>query len=450
MNPIIAFEQSAVERLRKAAEIDPLETCAAGLVATAGTRAGRPRLLVRELAPVSPDAYVYRSAYGAELSPAFCMSLANRARASGCGAALAHTHPGSDSLGDFSQTDNRGEAPLRAYFDRRAPGSQHVSALVTVSGGACRSLGARGNATFQVVGRYLREIAGVDLAAGSTIAERYDRQVRIFGPDAQRELHGRRVAVVGCGGTGSFVATELAYLGVGDFLLIDNDVVDESNLNRLIGATPADVGTSKAVVAANWISKIAPQTKTSARVADVVDHDVAIALLDCDFIFLCTDSHASRAIVNQIAYQYLIPTIDVGVAIHSRGGTITDVVGRVQMLSSGLPCLVCSGWIDSNQVRTEMMNAEQRRTDPYFSGPGVPQPAVVSLNGTVSSLAITMFLSATAGVPSAPRLLLYDALRGAVRPTAMDPVANCLVCSSTGSLARGDTWDLPTRRDAVR
>jgi molybdopterin/thiamine biosynthesis adenylyltransferase len=58
---------------------------------------------------------------------------------------------------------------------------------------------------------------------------RYDRQIRAFGVAGQNILKSLRVGIVGLGGTGSIVLQELAHLGVTDFLLLDPDVVEESN-----------------------------------------------------------------------------------------------------------------------------------------------------------------------------------------------------------------------------
>jgi hypothetical protein len=150
--------------------------------------------------------------------------------------------------------------------------------------------------------------------------------------------------------------------------------------------------------------------------------------------------------VNQIAYQYLIPTIDMGVAIHTSNGKVDHVVGRVHTLSSGLACLSCAGWLNPTQIRFEMMNADQRRVDAYFHGQEVPQPAVVSLNATMASVAITTFLSVMAALPTEARLIHYDAILGSMRPQFLSPDPTCVVCSLDGALARGDTWELPTRK----
>jgi len=168
-------------------------------------------------------------------------------------------------------------------------------------------------------------------------------------------------------------------------------------------------------------------------------------LLNVDFIMCCTDTQGSRAVINQIAYQYLIPAIDIGVRIDALAGEVKSVSGRVQMLAPGLACLVCQSLLDPEVVRHDLLSEEERQRDPYIVGAQEPQPSVISLNGTVSSLAVTMFLAATLGVPLEARHQIYIADRGVVRAVASSPLPDCVVCSLRGSLARGDLWNLPWR-----
>ncbi len=67
------------------------------------------------------------------------------------------------------------------------------------------------------------------------------------------------------------------------------------------------------------------------------------------------DSHASRAVVGQAAYQYLVPAIDMGVSISVAEGLITHITGRVQLLAPGQPCLSCTGALDGEQIRRELL-----------------------------------------------------------------------------------------------
>ncbi len=81
----------------------------------------------------------------------------------------------------------------------------------------------------------------------------------IVGSEALEKLHRSKVAVFGVGGVGSFVVEGLARAGVGNFILVDNDVVDLSNLNRQIIATHSSIGRTKVDVAKERILDINPE-----------------------------------------------------------------------------------------------------------------------------------------------------------------------------------------------
>jgi hypothetical protein len=433
--PQVALLQAAASR--------EVETCAAGLAFPAGTHNGQPVFTVRGLHEVQDDAYDGdRTAYAASLKPAFNTELANAAKKAGAGVLLVHTHVGEHPLETFSGVDDQGEVPLAEYFGRRLPGVPCFTSVFTQKTVRARRLAGGSDLDVMVIGRELHSEKGHAPVKG----DRHHRQVLAFGERGQAAVSSVRVAIVGLGGTGSVVASQLAHLGVRSMLLIDPDVVEATNLNRLVGATSSHVGRAKVEVAAHHIRSISPEVQVSTLIGDVADDPVARALLEVDFIFCCTDSMSSRAVLNQLAYQYLIPCIDMGVGIHVHNGDVQFIAGRVQMLSPGLPCLVCTEKLDFEQVRREMLTEEQRKADPYIQGEAVPQPAVISLNSTVSSAAVTMFLAAVAGVPSAARMLTYDGKLGTMRAAGMDPRPRCIACSEDGGLGRGSTWPLPTRK----
>ena len=241
------------------------------------------------------------------------------------------------------------------------------------------------------------------------VAGAFDRQVRAFGARAQRVLQGLHVAIVGLGGTGSIVCQQLAHLGVGEFTLIESDTVEITNLNRLAGASNGDFGRPKVDIAAEGIQRVAPNARVHVFRADVTRAPTARTLTGVDLIFGCTDSHGSRAVLQQVAYQYLIPLVDMGVVIVARAPEITHAYGRVQLLAPGKPCFTCSGLLNPEQVRRDMLSEVERKADPYIVGQAEPAPAVMSINGTVASLSVTMALAVMADVPSKGRHLLYGA-----------------------------------------
>ena len=393
---------------------------------------GTERLLVRELHFPEPNDYSKRGPLEAELHPSVVARVSKRARAEDAALIFVHSHPGATPP-VFSLVDDRGEEHLAKFLAHRVPKRSHA-ALVVSEGGVCaRLLGT--DQPVRVIGLGInREVLFDPSDTAFSPSEVFDRQVRAFGVEGQRLLHGLRVAIVGLGGIGSLVAQQLVHLGVRGFVLIDPDTLEATNLNRVAGAVSADLGRPKVEIAAGYIRSVAPDASVQCVHGDVTRVGVARELLNADLILGCTDSHGSRAVLQQVAYQYLIPCIDMGVTIAVAGGKVTHIYGRVQLLAPGHTCLTCSGLLNPNEVRHDMMTPFERQADPYIVGKREPAPAVMSLNGTVASLAVTMLLSVVCGVPVGGRHLLYNARASVLRTVRAQADPNCYICSRLGVL----------------
>lgn len=406
---------------------------------------GRRALLVRDTIFACDADYARRSPTHAELKPEFVARVTKRAKLANLSLVFVHTHPG-DLPPRFSRTDDEGERELVAFLARRDLSLLH-GALVLSDGGMCaRVLG--GCDPLRVISTGDRLTTEFD--PNNKVGEPdlvFDRQVRAFGVEGQRVLRGLCVGIVGLGGTGSIAAQQLAHLGVRSLVLIDPDHLEPTNLNRVVGTSEADLGQPKVDLARRHIQSIAPVAAVHTVVGDVVHAAVAKELLEADLILCCTDSQGSRSVVQQIAYQYLVPCIDVGSAITHLGGRVTGVFGRVQMLGPGQPCLWCSGLLSSEEVRRDMMTVFERKTDPYIPGAEEPAPAVISLNATVVSLAVTMMLGIVTPIPIGPRYLNYNATASTLRPAQATAQADCFICSRRGVLGQGDLQPLFARQD---
>jgi molybdopterin-synthase adenylyltransferase len=402
------------------------------------------RLLVREVQQAPADTYQKRSAVDIVLSPSYVAWVAKQALSREQALVFVHTHPRCENVPAFSPPDDRGEKALAEFLWRRIPAVPHGALVLSEGGCRARELGTEEPMRVVQVGKTLQ--FPFDPMSSPSTQFAFDRQVRAFGEQGQARLRSLRVGIVGLGGTGSIVAEQLAHLGIRNFLLIDPDVADESNLNRLVGASLKDVGKPKVEVAARHVESICLDVKTEPVIGSVLHASTACRLADVDFFFCCTDSYGSRAVLSQLAFQYLIPCIDTGVSISSKDGRVIHITGRVQMLAPGLGCLTCAGLLDSDAVRRDLMTDFERQSDPYFIGAHEPQPAVISLNGTVVSLAVTMFLAAVTHIPAEARYQLYNGITGTIRAVAHTPDPACIVCSPTGALARGNEWPLPARQ----
>ncbi len=160
-------------------------------------------------------------------------------------------------------------------------------------------------------------------------------------------------------------------------MLLDPDTVEETNLNRLVGATAKDLASAKVEVAKKLAQRINPDARVDARMESVLKAKSVMLLADTDFVFCCTDSHGSRAVLNQFAYQYLVPMIDMGVVIAVANETVTHVAARTQMLAPELACMVCANLLDPEEIRRDLLTDFERQADPYFLGDAQPAPAVI-------------------------------------------------------------------------
>lgn len=403
------------------------------------------RLLVRDIQFPDPEDYIRKGTSAAELRPEFVARVTQRARKEQLSLVFVHSHLGSQAP-RFSEVDDAGELRLSAFLAQRVPGRLHAAVVVS-SGGVCaRVLGATEYIRVVSLGHF-REVLYDPYSGLGGFDETFDRQVRAFGAAGQTLLGGLRVAIVGLGGTGSLIAQQLVHLGIRDFVLIDPDTLDKTNLNRVVNTSAADVGAPKVELAARYIRSVAENATVNAISGDIIRAVVARELTTADLIFGCTDSHGSRAVLQQVSYQYLIPCIDMGTVLVATGGKISHISGRVQLLSPSLGCFTCGGLLNAEEVRRDMLTAFERQADTYIDGAREPAPAVISINSTVASIATTMLLSVVAGTPMKARHVLYNGITSATRPVAVIPNPGCFICSSNGALAQGDTWPLMARQD---
>jgi molybdopterin/thiamine biosynthesis adenylyltransferase len=129
------------------------------------------------------------------------------------------------------------------------------------------------------------------------------------GSHREDALAGLTIGIVGLGGGGSHVAQQLAHAGDG-FVLINDDRIDETNLNRLIGGTRADVDATalKTDIAARTVLGINPRARVAraaARWQEATD-----LLRHCDAVLGCVDNVRGKDELESFCRRLLVPYID--------------------------------------------------------------------------------------------------------------------------------------------
>lgn len=131
--------------------------------------------------------------------------------------------------------------------------------------------------------------------------------VREIGRAGLESLQSAKVAVVGTGGVGSSAAYFLASQGIGHLKLIDQDIVEESNLHRLAGVDYQDLHLSKAETLSRKLNLRHPWTKTEAIAETLREENSAELLSQLDLIVDGTDNFRTRYLLNRFATENHIP-----------------------------------------------------------------------------------------------------------------------------------------------
>lgn len=368
---------------------------------------GNLRLLGRELHWIPEDAYDRRTPRALTVRSEGYMRYLARAEDRGDVPIWLHTHPHEDGDSRPSKYDKIVDDELQQTFRLRSGAELYASLVFSPAADAFRFTGMVWNGkgpqrvtSIMIVGDRWKVITAEHAPKDDHVPVHFDRQVRAFGGDVQRVLTKLRIGVVGCGGTGSAAAEQLARLGVGSLLVIDPKDLSESNPTRVYGSSPSDVGRPKAEILADHLRRIAPAAKIDSVMGTITDQSVAGRLTSCDIIFGCTDDNAGRLVLSRMPTYYLIPVFDLGVLISSSNGQLDGIDGRVTVLNPGSACLVCRGRIDIARAGAEQLSADERaarQAEGYAPELGGVEPAVIPYTSAVASFAVAELLERLIG-----------------------------------------------------
>lgn len=436
------------------------------------------RLLVRDVVlPEDGVDYVPGSRGHRHLTGAFVTHQARRAREEKLVYLAAHNHGGRDSVA-FSGPDFASHE--RGYPTLLGLTRQHVGALVLTEQAAAGDIwwldGSRTElARLVIVGDSRTVLTAQPSKADAGVATRYHRQALLYGAIGQAILAETKVGVVGAGGVGMLLVQLLARLGVGCLVVIDPERVDPTNLPRLPEATRLDAmeffdregvpGIIRSIARRHAAKKVRVARRIARRAnrdikfegvfGDVADDAVARKINDCDFIFLAADTMLARTVVNQIAYQYVIPTLQVGSKplIDPDTGSVLDAFAVVRSLGCEAGCLSCNDLINAAQLSEEVLaDPVQRANQRYVDDPDVHAPSVITLNAMGAGWAANDFMHYIVGLgrPAGGFRILRTKPAGSLpHVVVQDPEADesCHICGASASSVRamGDGRDLPTR-----
>lgn len=371
-----------------------------------GTRCDR--LVVQKVMVIPHERCDRREAHGMEWNTDLIIDVLQEAAAGRLSVVKFHSHP--TGLPEFSSVDDTSDhLLLPAIADWVEHAVPHGSAVILGDGrmfgrvllpdGAWEAL-----ESITVVGDDIERWTEANFrqTLAAELPSFMSRHAQAFGAATTRLLNQLRVAVVGCSGTGSIVIEQLARLGVGELVLVDDDIVKEVNLNRILNATidDADARRPKVDMTKAAIERMGLGTIVDAHAVNLFDPDAVRAIAGCDVLMGCVDTGEARYLMNRLATFYVLPYIDVGVALEADDeGAITQVCGYVRYLQPGRSSLLSQQAISMDQVVAEGMRRqnraayEQQRGEGYIANVEETRPAVISVNAVLAGMAVNELLA---------------------------------------------------------
>lgn len=242
------------------------------------------------------------------------------------------------------------------------------------------------------------------LTEEETFLERYNRNIRIekIGEKGQRKLANSKILVCGAGGLGSTVLTNLASIGIGTIGIVDNDVLELSNLNRQYIHKFDSLGKVKVESAKKWINEFNPEINVNAYQTRLDETNYVDIVNGYDLIMDCFDSFKSKFLLNKIA-------VKTGkTLIH---GGVTEFFGQVTTIIPG---------------KTACLNCILPEEDQYIVK-GVISPAVATIASIEAMEAVKNILNIGESLQN--RLLSYDGLRMQFKTINISKNPNCKLCN---------------------
>jgi hypothetical protein len=316
---------------------------------------------------------------------------------------LIHSHPG--GLFGFSEVDNKSDREVMpGLFEAfEPPLMQHGSAIMTPDGAIRARLYDH---DMQVI-----DIDSVLCAADDiSIWQGGDLDLRApspmaFSADMGKDLKKLTVCVVGVSGTGSIVSEQLARLGIGRLILIDFDLLELKNLNRILNSTLEDVKRKAAKV--DVLSSVIKTYRNDIEVltlkASITEREAIILAGQADVLFCCVDSFEGRQICDRVAAAFIQPLFDVAVTIPTRldgsKAAIGDVCGRIDYVKPGGASLADRKVYSPEVLRREYLQRVapeeycEQVDEGYFKGVVDEAPSVISLNMRAASDCVMEFIA---------------------------------------------------------
>ena len=342
-----------------------------------------------------------------------------------------HTHPFSQAGVSFSATDDGDEQTFFQFLKEKFEDIHYASIVFSQRKYSARVWTFRSGSLIarkallrtqtspeNIVSSDFHEYADehYEKMAVTGVEGFFNRSTLALGLDVMRSImHDQVISIIGVGGLGSVVAEHLIHMGFHEINLIDPDVLEMSNLNRVVGAYYKDAQQkcSKVDVVKRHVTNINPKATVLACQKDIHDKEMESILALSDWMIVATDNHSSRLKAQELSVKYFVPLLSLGVNITVTDKKIEDMSGEVIMARVGdYLCLHCLHRINPTKVASERHPDQAIREElvkrGYVTGKDIKEPAVKTLNTVLATMAVEMLINQYTSARRHVPILVYE------------------------------------------
>lgn len=346
-------------------------------------------ILITEYIPIADEHYIDDDTVGARINSEAIRSAMQIAMERKCSIFHVHKHYGNGTP-SFSRTDLVELPGIAEAMVNANPENVHGVLLLSEDGAdvLLKVKPSKGTVSLEKIVRvgYPMSFNNKWYQNVKFDENRYDRQ-SFLGEWSQHILSKIKVGVIGLGGGGSHIIQQLAHLGVLNYVLFDDDHVENSNLNRLVGATNIDskLKVRKTDIAYRLILGIQPNAHI--EIVNKKWQEQTDSVQICDIILGAVDSFAGRRDIELECRRYFIPYIDIGMDVRIVSPDPPRLYGQVILSLPGGPCMQCIEYLTDHLLAKE--------AEKY--GDAGKHPQVIWSNGVLASNAVGILVDLITG-----------------------------------------------------
>lgn len=364
-----------------------------------------------------------------------------------------HTHPFAENSVRFSHVDDNDEESFFKFLTDRFSDINYASIVLSKNDYSARIWQQHNNIISHTPAIVKTQSALEAIPSADFIKKNssdsndildndiYSRSILALGYNTMKSIISDSViSIIGVGGIGSILAENLVHYGFPFINLIDHDIVEKSNLNRLVGAYYDDAENNELKVNAikNHLQKINPKTEINSFPINILETKIDNIIALSDWVILSTDNHSSRYVIQELCLNYYTPFISIGTNITVNNNKIIDMSGEVITIRAGDKlCLNCLGRINhikiGHELHPEKQIQQKLEERGYVEGINVKEPAVKSINSILANIATETLLNQYTGRQKHRPITVYENNSSMTiyedRASTDNRIKNCFYCN---------------------